>query len=244
MRIHVIQHVPFEGPGLIGEWAAERGHSLDVTLAITERVPAPDDIDLLVVMGGPMAADDEVASPWLAAEKHFIAETIASGQLVLGVCLGAQIVAEVHRRARASRGPPEIGWFPVRAVGKPASRSRCSPAGPSDAVVGHWHGDTFDLPLGMAPVLVERSDPATRRSCSTAAWWVCSSISSGTTRRWPRCSPSARDDLGDGGAYVMSAAGVRRRDSRPDPALPRPAVRASRRDGGISGPRRHEAVAE
>jgi GMP synthase-like glutamine amidotransferase len=152
MHIQVVQHVPFEGPGYIGEWAAERGHTLDVTYAITERYPLPEAFDLLVVMGGPMDADDEIASPWLLIEKHFVAETISAGRLVLGVCLGAQIVAEViGGRVRRGR-EPEIGWFPVRLAD--ASHDEPLFAGwPHEVVVGHWHGDTFLLPLAMEPVL-------------------------------------------------------------------------------------------
>ncbi len=152
MRIQVIQHVPFEGPALIGEWAAECGHSLEVTHAITEEYPDPADIDFLVVMGGPMDADDNEASPWLVPEKRFIAETIAAGRLVLGVCLGAQIVAEVLG-GRVRRGAEkEIGWYPV-AITDTGAGEPLFERWPDQVVVGHWHGDTFELPLGTDPVL-------------------------------------------------------------------------------------------
>lgn len=152
MRIHVIKHVPFEGPGLIGEWAEERGHSLETSLAITEEYPAVEDVDLLVVMGGPMDADDEVASPWLTPEKRFIAETIAADRLVLGVCLGAQIIAEILGGCVKRGRELELGWFPVTLTD--AVHTTPLFAGwPDSAVVGHWHGDTFDLPPGMEPVL-------------------------------------------------------------------------------------------
>lgn len=158
MRIHVIQHVPFEGPGLIGEWAAEQGHDLEVSLASDERYPVPEEVDLLVIMGGPMDADDEIASPWLVIEKHFIAETIAIGKLVLGVCLGAQILAEVlgGRVKRASEH--EIGWYPVELTDAGATEPLFA-RWPENAVVGHWHGDTFDLPLGLSPALSSELTP-------------------------------------------------------------------------------------
>jgi GMP synthase-like glutamine amidotransferase len=158
MRIHIVQHVPFEGPGLIAEWAAEQGHDLDIGLAITESYPSPEVIDLLVVMGGPMDADDEIASPWLTAEKRFIAEAIAEGRLVLGICLGAQILAEVlgGRVKRAEQ--PEIGWYSVRLTGEGASEPLFD-RWPDEVVVGHWHGDTFDLPLGLEPALSSEITP-------------------------------------------------------------------------------------
>lgn len=152
MRLHVIKHVPFEGPALIAEWAEERGHQVTEAFALTEEHPPLADVDFVVVMGGPMAADDHEASPWLAAEKRWIAEAISADKLVLGVCLGAQIVAEaIGGRIRRNQYP-EIGWYPVRG----SRRSEDDPVWwsfPDVLVVGHWHGDTFDLPDGVAPAL-------------------------------------------------------------------------------------------
>lgn len=158
MRLLAIQHVPFEGVGLIGEWASERGHTVAVVQALTEEYPQLGEFDFLVIMGGPMDADDEIASPWLTAEKQFITRAIAGGKLVLGVCLGAQILAEVLggrvRRARER----EIGWYPVTRMDR-----RTPPAlfseWPESVVVGHWHGDTFDLPDGLRPVLSSELTP-------------------------------------------------------------------------------------
>jgi GMP synthase-like glutamine amidotransferase len=152
MRIHVIQHVPFEGPGLIAAWAAERGHELASALALTEEYPSADDIDFLVVMGGPMDADDEAKSPWLHAEKRFIAEAIASGRLVLGVCLGAQIIAEVLGGNVRRNPEKEIGWFTVERTVMGADEPLFS-GWPDPVVVGQWHSDTFDLPGGIEPIL-------------------------------------------------------------------------------------------
>lgn len=152
MRVHAIRHVPFEGPAAIADWAAERGHQLTESLALTEEYPDLSDIDFVVVMGGPMDADDEAASPWLAAEKRWIHEAMLADKLVLGVCLGAQIIAEIAggvvRRGRYR----EIGWYPVRRTEHSASDPLFA-VFPDVLVVGHWHGDTFDLPVGVEPVL-------------------------------------------------------------------------------------------
>jgi len=78
MRVHVIQHVPFEVPGLIAEWALERGHTIEITRAWADEFPAEAGEGLLVVLGGPMGAADDDALPWLRPEKRFIAETIAA----------------------------------------------------------------------------------------------------------------------------------------------------------------------
>jgi len=158
MRIHAIQHVPYEGVGLIGDWAEQHGHELTVTHATTERYPGPEEFDFLVIMGGPMDADDEIASPWLVIEKHFIAEAIADGKLVLGICLGAQIIAEVLG-GRVRRGVErEIGWYPVTRTEAGLVQPLFS-HWPDTVVVGHWHSDTFDMPMSMQPVLSSEVTP-------------------------------------------------------------------------------------
>lgn len=203
MHIQVVQHVPFEGPGLIGEWAAECGHSLDISQAITEEYPPVEDIDLLVVMGGPMDADDETASPWLVPEKHFIAAAISSGRLVLGICLGAQIVAEVIGGRVVRADEREIGWYPVA----PTAASLEAPLfsrWPDEIVVGHWHGDTFNLPLGLEPAL---SSEVTRNQAFVFDERV---VGLQFHLEWDdetlrELFEAAAEDLADGGAHVMTA---------------------------------------
>jgi len=121
-------------------------------LASLEEYPSVEDVDLLVIMGGPMDADDEVASPWLRAEKHFIAAAIAAGHPVLGVCLGAQILAEVLGGTVLRMEYPEIGWYPVQRTPEGGDEPFFS-AWNEPSVVGQWHGDTFELPAGIEPAL-------------------------------------------------------------------------------------------
>ena len=96
MRIHVLQHVPFEPPGSIEAWAKRTGHALAVTHPYRgDPLSMVEDADLLVVLGGPMSVHDEARYPWLVDEKRFIERTIAAGARVLGICLGAQLIAQV-----------------------------------------------------------------------------------------------------------------------------------------------------
>jgi GMP synthase-like glutamine amidotransferase len=148
VRVHAIQHVRFEGPALIAQWAKERGHELTTSLAPREGFPECRETDLLVVLGGPMAADDETASPWLLVEKHYVADCIAAGKAVLGICLGAQIIAEVLGGTVRRNPDREIGWFPVER-GPAGEDMAVFAEWPERMVVGHWHGDTFDLPAGL-----------------------------------------------------------------------------------------------
>jgi GMP synthase-like glutamine amidotransferase len=147
VRVHAIQHIRFEGPALLSQWAKARGHEITTSLAQTEGFPACEEIDLLVVLGGPMAADDEIASPWLLVEKHYIADCIAAGKPLLGICLGAQIIAEVLGGEVRRNPDKEIGWFPVER--REDEDSGFFAEWPDRMVVGHWHGDTFDLPAGL-----------------------------------------------------------------------------------------------
>jgi GMP synthase (glutamine-hydrolysing) len=148
MRIHTLQHVPFEGLGSILPWAEHRGCQLSRTrLFAGDPVPEPEAFDWLVVMGGPMGVHDESEHPWLVGEKRLLGDAIEAGKVVLGICLGAQLLAAVlGARVRAGRYK-EIGWFPIEATPE-AARSRVAGALPSRLEVFHWHGDGFALPAG------------------------------------------------------------------------------------------------
>jgi GMP synthase (glutamine-hydrolysing) len=148
MKIHFIQHVPFEGPGTIRDWALRRGHGLSRTaIHENEPLPAMDAFDWLVIMGGPMGVYDESVYSWLAPEKRFIGEAVAAGKTVLGICLGAQLLAVVLGGAVRRNVHREIGWFPVRLV--PAAEGIPAFAGlPRSFTAFHWHGDTFGIPPG------------------------------------------------------------------------------------------------
>ncbi len=147
-NVHCFQHVPFEGPGAIGTWATRSGHRLSCTrFCDGDPLPALEDVDWLVVMGGPMNIHDERAYPWLRREKHFIESAIQARRIVLGVCLGAQLIADVlGARVYANRFK-EIGWFPIQRTPE-AATTRAGSALPEEIEVFHWHGDTFDLPSG------------------------------------------------------------------------------------------------
>jgi GMP synthase-like glutamine amidotransferase len=158
MHVHAICHVPYEGPALIGQWAHQSGHLLTTSLALTEELPPASETDMLIIMGGPMDADDEVASPWLVAEKIYVREAIDAGLPVLGVCLGAQILAEVIGGVVRRAEQPEIGWFPVGLTQHGAGQPLFG-LWPTQFTGGHWHFDTFDLPAGVEPVLTSDVTP-------------------------------------------------------------------------------------
>lgn len=145
MRVHVLQHVAFEGLGSIEDWLAERGAVISYT-RFYEDPSLPDlaDIDFIIALGGPMSVNDETDLPWLVVEKRFVSEAIAAGKAVLGICLGAQLISSAQG-ARVYPGPQkEIGWFLIFAAEPQNGVFRF----PAVATVFHWHGETFDLPTG------------------------------------------------------------------------------------------------
>jgi GMP synthase-like glutamine amidotransferase len=148
LRIHYLQHVPFEGPGSIESWALVRGHRLTSTrLYAGQRLPAVEELDWLFILGGPMNVYEENRYPWLAREKRFICEALHGGKVVIGICLGAQLLACVLG-AKVTRNPcVEIGWHPVEKAAQ-ASQSNLPGFLPDQFPAFHWHGDTFEVPRG------------------------------------------------------------------------------------------------
>jgi GMP synthase-like glutamine amidotransferase len=152
MRIHYFQHVPFEGLGSIERWIHARRYHLTATkLYQSDPMPEMEGVDLLVVMGGPMGVHDEDRLPWLATEKRFIEKAISKGKAVLGICLGAQLIADVLGARVYPNRFKEIGWFPIELT-EAGQRSSLLGFLPARLVVFHWHGDTFDLPAGAVHV--------------------------------------------------------------------------------------------
>ncbi|MDX9905445.1 MAG: gamma-glutamyl-gamma-aminobutyrate hydrolase family protein [Bacteroidales bacterium] len=145
MRAHIFQHLAFEGPGTIQPWLKNAGYDLTFTV-FAEKVffPEINSVDFLVVMGGSMSVNDEGKFPWLIAEKQFIREFIATGKPVLGICLGAQLIASALGARVYPNKTKEIGWFSV--TGLPSRLPNFQ--FPVSFTPLHWHGDTFDLPEG------------------------------------------------------------------------------------------------
>ncbi len=148
MKILIVQHVSFEGPGSIAQWAKKKGHDTSY-LNPDKEDPFPENIekyDLLIILGGPMNVYDYAEYPWLADEKDFIKEFIIKGKKVLGICLGAQLIADVLGAEVYPSGKKEIGWFNVKK--EMSGFTDIFPELPDEAIAFHWHGDTFELPEG------------------------------------------------------------------------------------------------
>ena len=145
MHIVCLTHAIFEGPGLIERWAQVRGHSMETVLLSERGFVHPAEPDFLVVMGGPMNIYQHEEHPYLPEEKRFIRSVIDGDAMVLGVCLGAQLLADVLGGNVYQGEHKEIGWFDTKltAAGK---ASAVFGRLPEEFLAFHWHSDTFSIP--------------------------------------------------------------------------------------------------
>ena len=152
MRIHYLQHVEFENPAGMLDYFINKNFIISSTkLYLKQELPAAENFDLLVIMGGPMGISDEKEFPWLSNEKKFIKKTIESGKPVIGVCLGAQLIAEVLGAEVSRNRFSEIGWFTLK-KSYHLKGSLFDSILPDEFYAFHWHGDTFTIPEGAIPV--------------------------------------------------------------------------------------------
>jgi GMP synthase (glutamine-hydrolysing) len=140
----VLQHAPHEGPGLIGR-AIDAPLRVRTVLDVAEPVlPALDEVAGVVVMGGPMDADDVRAHPGLAAERDLLAAAVDADVPVLGVCLGMQLLGLALGARLLRRHGSEVGFAPVELV---TDDPVLGALGEHPTVL-HWHDDAVELPSG------------------------------------------------------------------------------------------------
>ncbi|MGH6674335.1 MAG: glutamine amidotransferase [Xanthobacteraceae bacterium] len=142
-----IRHVAFEDLGLLGPLVAARGydvryHDAGIETFAADSLIAPD---LVIVLGGPIGVYERDTYPFIAHEIAGVAARLDSGKPILGICLGAQMMAAALG-ARVAPGPvKEIGYAPVT-LSAAGRASVLAPLGGSSVL--HWHGDNCDLPAG------------------------------------------------------------------------------------------------
>lgn len=173
-RAYILQHVPFETPGRIIPVFRDFGIPIETRKLFSgDEVPTDlDDIRVLVVLGGPMGVRDigNEKFPFLAREVELLTRMVAADRPVLGICLGAQLLAhaagaKVYPNTRPGATPtdapipaPEIGWGPVNFPFPGGTEPLAF--GMGDGVpMFHWHFDTFDLPKLPAPNPVPPGPP-------------------------------------------------------------------------------------
>jgi GMP synthase (glutamine-hydrolysing) len=139
-----LRHVAFEDLGSLEPCLRDEGYAIEYLEAGWDPIDrAARDADLLVVLGGPIGAYEAEAYPFLRDEMALLEARLAAGRPTLGICLGAQLIAQALA-ARVRPAPAkEIGWSAVQLT----SAGRRSPlAALEKAAVLHWHGDMFEMP--------------------------------------------------------------------------------------------------
>lgn len=158
MRIQLIEHDPEDFSRTnISSWAAEKGYRVNQTYVCNnEDLPPVDSFDWLMVMGGSQQAWDEGGNSWLQKEKAFLIDTLAAGKIILGICFGAQLLAEALGGELFPNPQKEIGWHEV-SLTREGQESFLFHKIPPSFGTFHWHSDHFSLPRSC-----------TRLACSKA----------------------------------------------------------------------------
>jgi len=214
-HVLALQHVPFEGPARLRHWCAERGHALTIFPVYSGGpLPNPDSADLVAVLGGPMSVHDETQHSWLGPEKRWLGAALEDGRTVFGICLGAQMIAQVSGAEVRKNASREIGWFPIELE---AARLPWPTDLPSRMNVMHWHGETFGIPRGM--VRFASSDACTNQAFVSPDGRV---MGLQCHLEWDRETAAALiencgDEL-DGSTWVQNAGSILAGFSASDPA--------------------------
>lgn len=151
----VLSHVAFEDLGSLQPELSKRGFRIQTIHASTARFPLPaaETCDLLVVLGGPIGVYDTDDYPFLKDEIACIRARLAAKRPILGICLGAQLMAAaLDARVYPGSHGAEIGWFPLQAADAGRTPDWFAPLLAPELSAFHWHGDTFDLPHGAQPL--------------------------------------------------------------------------------------------
>ena len=146
MKALILQHASFETPGYILDWLKIHQYET-IILKLYEmdekNIPLSYNINLLIIMGGPMSVHDEKKYQWLSKEKQLIKNLINKNIPTLGICLGAQLIADVYDAHITIANHKEIGWFPIQVIQSKESKKI---KWPENFVTFLWHGEQFDIP--------------------------------------------------------------------------------------------------
>ncbi|MDQ6982681.1 MAG: type 1 glutamine amidotransferase [Mariprofundus sp.] len=158
MNFLVIQHLDIEPPALIGDTLEQAGHQLTrIHLDQGNLIPAATDFDGIIIMGGPQSANND--TDYILAELAWLKKAIAADIPMLGICLGAQMIAKAAGADIFTSPVRELGWFPVyhtdEAVTDPLFCQM-----PNALAVFQWHGETFSFTDAMAAVAMHPDVPA------------------------------------------------------------------------------------
>jgi len=161
MRFLIIQHLDIEPPALIGEVLRDAGHELNfVHVSKGEALPQnTHDFAGLIIMGGPQSANDNHL-PYIQAELEWLKQRIQEGFPMLGICLGAQLMAKAAGASISASPERELGWYPICSTSHAADDPLFSAMPDGGLIVFQWHGETFSIPDTAALIATHPEVPA------------------------------------------------------------------------------------
>jgi GMP synthase-like glutamine amidotransferase len=160
MEILVFQHHPLEGLGTIKHWLESQQAAITYHKFYNEgrAIPDIDNYDALIIMGGPMSVNDEAKHPWIVDEIKTIKRAINNQKKILGICLGAQLIAKSLGAPVGPNPYKEIGLHPISSV---HGSNNDIFMFPNRLNVIHWHSQTFDIPMNASHIA--RSEACTNQ---------------------------------------------------------------------------------
>lgn len=157
MRLLLLKHFSFDDESAITDWAARHGHEAEVRFPPDgEALPGHESYELLIILGGPMSVYEDDKYPWLVDEKRYVREAMDSGKLVLGICFGAQMLAELLGARVYRNNEKELGWHRVE---RTEQEHPLFAQIPQQFYSFQWHGDCFDLPEGAVRLAGSKACP-------------------------------------------------------------------------------------
>jgi GMP synthase (glutamine-hydrolysing) len=197
-RIMVLKHVAAEPLGLLDPMIRDRGHRIRYVnfQRHPDARPSLDRYQALVVLGGPMNVGENERHPHLQVECELIEQALARGIPILGICLGAQLLAHVLGARVAPARRPEIGWYTVRPRLPAAQADPVLHPLEDEHPVFQWHGHGFDIPDGATHLAESEDCPGQAMSYQDTAWGFQFhlELDEGLIRRWMN-SPSYLAEL-------------------------------------------------
>jgi len=156
MSVLILKNIKTEGPGTIEDFLREANIHYEIVELETETVPEADNFNTLVMLGGPMSVNEAEIYPYIKQEEKLAKDFIDNGKKVLGICLGAQIMAKALGAEVYKGQKSEIGWYDIELTedGIKDNMMRKLALHPKAGdfwkkfKVFHWHGETFDIPEG------------------------------------------------------------------------------------------------
>lgn len=209
MHFLVLQHLDIEPPALIGELLRNAGHTLH-TLRMDRDDPLPDDVMPyagLIVMGGPQSANDEHLAH-IRRELDWLAGCIVQGMPMLGICLGAQLMARAAGGTVSASPVRELGWFPVYPTPAASGDALFSSLPDNGLTVFQWHGETFSLPASATLMATHPEVPAQAFRLGRGQYGMQFhvEVDEQMIGQWIEASPGEREHLGGNGIVALNRA--------------------------------------